>query len=97
MRKHLVFVLQTLGVLSQDGVMRFINIQTCKLLFNIGSHDDAITAATVSPNGRHIVTIMDNGSLNIYSVQCLTQDYNKVAIIRMIKKAVHLTRVLEFC
>uniref|UniRef100_A0A674BXK3 TBC1 domain family member 31 n=1 Tax=Salmo trutta TaxID=8032 RepID=A0A674BXK3_SALTR len=83
---------QTLGVLSQDGVMRFINIQTCKLLFNIGSHDDAITAATVSPNGRHIVTIMDNGSLNIYSVQCLTQDYNKVAIIRMIKKAVHLTR-----
>uniref|UniRef100_A0A8L0DJA1 TBC1 domain family member 31 n=1 Tax=Oncorhynchus mykiss TaxID=8022 RepID=A0A8L0DJA1_ONCMY len=68
---------QTLGVLSQDGVMRFINIQTCKLLFNIGSHDDAITSATVSPNGRHIVTIMDNGSLNIYSVQCLTQDYNK--------------------
>uniref|UniRef100_A0A8C8H4X0 TBC1 domain family member 31 n=1 Tax=Oncorhynchus tshawytscha TaxID=74940 RepID=A0A8C8H4X0_ONCTS len=68
---------QTLGVLSQDGVMRFINIQTCKLLFNIGSHDDAITSATISPNGRHIVTIMDNGSLNIYSVQCLTQDYNK--------------------
>uniref|UniRef100_A0A4W5KA77 TBC1 domain family member 31 n=1 Tax=Hucho hucho TaxID=62062 RepID=A0A4W5KA77_9TELE len=83
---------QNLGVLSQDGVMRFINIQTCKLLFNIGSHDDAITSATVSPNGRHIVTIMDNGSLNIYSVQCLTQDYNKVAIIRMIRKAVHLTR-----
>ncbi|KAK6327150.1 hypothetical protein J4Q44_G00027950 [Coregonus suidteri] len=67
----------TLGVLSQDGMMRFINIQTCKLLFDIGSHDDAITSATISPNGRHIVTIMDNGSLNIYSVQCLTQDYNK--------------------
>ncbi|CAB1321317.1 unnamed protein product, partial [Coregonus sp. 'balchen'] len=68
---------KTLGVLSQDGMMRFINIQTCKLIFDIGSHDDAITSATVSPNGRHIVTIMDNGSLNIYSVQCLTQDYNK--------------------
>ncbi|KAG7229366.1 hypothetical protein INR49_012883, partial [Caranx melampygus] len=69
---------QTLGVLSQDGVLRFINIHTCKLLFHIGSHDDAITGVTVSPNGRHIVAIMDNGSINIYSVQSLTQELNKV-------------------
>uniref|UniRef100_A0A4W6ED12 TBC1 domain family member 31 n=1 Tax=Lates calcarifer TaxID=8187 RepID=A0A4W6ED12_LATCA len=68
---------QTLGVLSQDGVMRFINIHTCKLLFHMGSHDDAITAAAVSPNGRHVVAIMDNGSINIYSVQSLTQELNK--------------------
>uniref|UniRef100_A0A3P8TT65 TBC1 domain family member 31 n=1 Tax=Amphiprion percula TaxID=161767 RepID=A0A3P8TT65_AMPPE len=68
---------QTLGVLSQDGVMRFINIHTCKLLFHMGSHDDAITAVTVSPNGRHVVAIMDNGSINIYSVQSLTQELNK--------------------
>ncbi|XP_071377085.1 TBC1 domain family member 31 [Centroberyx affinis] len=68
---------QTLGVLSQDGVMRFINIHTCKLLFHMGSHDDAITSATVSPNGRHVVAIMDNGSINVYSVQSLTQEYNK--------------------
>ncbi|XP_034063581.1 TBC1 domain family member 31 isoform X3 [Gymnodraco acuticeps] len=70
---------QTLGVLSQDGVMRFINIHTCKLLFHMGSHDDAITTATVSPNGRHVVAIMDNGSINVYSVQSLTQELNKVA------------------
>uniref|UniRef100_A0A665TB92 TBC1 domain family member 31 n=1 Tax=Echeneis naucrates TaxID=173247 RepID=A0A665TB92_ECHNA len=69
---------QTLGVLSQDGVMRFININTCKLLFHLGSHDDAITGATISPNGRHVVAIMDNGSINIYSVQSLTQELNKV-------------------
>uniref|UniRef100_A0A665T124 TBC1 domain family member 31 n=1 Tax=Echeneis naucrates TaxID=173247 RepID=A0A665T124_ECHNA len=68
---------QTLGVLSQDGVMRFININTCKLLFHLGSHDDAITGATISPNGRHVVAIMDNGSINIYSVQSLTQELNK--------------------
>ncbi|KAK5862681.1 hypothetical protein PBY51_018050 [Eleginops maclovinus] len=68
---------QTLGVLSQDGVMRFINIHTCKLLFHMGSHDDAITTAAVSPNGRHVVAIMDNGSINIYSVQSLTQELNK--------------------
>ncbi|XP_031134183.1 TBC1 domain family member 31 [Sander lucioperca] len=68
---------QTLGVLSQDGVMRFINIHTCKLLFHMGSHDDAITTAAVSPNGRHVVAIMDNGSINVYIVQSLTQEVNK--------------------
>lgn len=81
---------QTLGVLSQDGVMRFINIHTCKLLFQMGSHDDAITAVAVSPNGRHVVAVMDNGSLNIYSVQNLTQELNKpppsrVAVVRETK------------
>ncbi len=44
----------------------------------MGSHDDAITTVTVSPNGRHIVAIMDNGSINVYSVQSLTQELNKV-------------------
>ncbi|XP_041650438.1 TBC1 domain family member 31 [Cheilinus undulatus] len=68
---------QTLGVLSQDGVMRFINVHTCKLLFQMGSHDDAIITVAVSPNGRHIVAVMDNGSINVYNVQSLTQELNK--------------------
>uniref|UniRef100_A0A671WWC4 TBC1 domain family member 31 n=1 Tax=Sparus aurata TaxID=8175 RepID=A0A671WWC4_SPAAU len=68
---------QTLGVLSQDGMMRFINIHTCKLLFHMGSHDNAITTVAVSPNGRHVAAIMDNGSINVYSVQSLTQELNK--------------------
>ncbi|XP_043973700.1 TBC1 domain family member 31 isoform X2 [Gambusia affinis] len=68
---------QTLGVLSQDGVMRFINIHTCKLLFHTGSVDEAITAVAVGPNGRHMAAIMDNGSINIYSVQSLTQELKK--------------------
>lgn len=29
--------LQTLGFLAQDGIMRFINIHSCKQLFHIGS------------------------------------------------------------
>lgn len=65
-------------MLSQDGVMRFINIHTCKLLFQIGSHDSAITTVAVSPNGRHVVAIMDNGAINIYSVQSLTEELNQV-------------------
>ena len=65
-------------MLSQDGIMRFVNIQTCKLLFEIGSLDDGITSSIISPHGRYIAAIMENGSLNIYSVHTLTKEINKV-------------------
>ncbi|MEE6463211.1 hypothetical protein FKM82_005820 [Ascaphus truei] len=68
---------QVLGVLSQDGIIRFINIQTCKLLFDIGSHEEGIVTSSVSPNGRYIACVMESGSLNLYSVQALTKEVNK--------------------
>uniref|UniRef100_A0A3B3R1C7 TBC1 domain family member 31 n=1 Tax=Paramormyrops kingsleyae TaxID=1676925 RepID=A0A3B3R1C7_9TELE len=68
---------QVLGVLSQDGIMRFVNIHSCKLLFEVCSHDDGIASAAISPSGRHLVTIMASGALNIYSVQALTRDINR--------------------
>lgn len=46
----------------------------------MGSHDNAITAVAVSPNGRHVVAIMDNGSINVYCAQSLTQELNKVMV-----------------
>jgi len=36
---NILFVFQVLGVLAQDGIMRFINVHSCKLLFQVGSHD----------------------------------------------------------
>ncbi|NWV18453.1 TBC31 protein, partial [Origma solitaria] len=68
---------QVLGVLSQDNTMRFINIETCKLLFDIGSPEEGISTAVICPSGRYIASVMENGSLNIYSVQALTQEGNK--------------------
>lgn len=35
-----VVVLQTLGFLAQDGIMRFINIHSCKQLFQIGAQHE---------------------------------------------------------
>ncbi|KAI8519950.1 hypothetical protein Bbelb_032070 [Branchiostoma belcheri] len=67
----------TLGVLSQDGIMRFINIHSCKLLFDIGSHDNRITHALIGADGRHVVCTMEDGSINVYSVQALTSELNK--------------------
>uniref|UniRef100_A0A670Y400 TBC1 domain family member 31 n=1 Tax=Pseudonaja textilis TaxID=8673 RepID=A0A670Y400_PSETE len=68
---------QVLGVLSQDNIMRFININTCKLLFDLGSHEEGLSMATMSPSGRYIAAVMENGSLSIYSIQALTQEINK--------------------
>lgn len=73
-----MFCPQTMGVLSQDGVMRFINIQSCKQLFEMGSHEDAITSATICPKGHHIVAVMDSGALKIYNVRSLTPEISKV-------------------
>ncbi|KFP91470.1 TBC1 domain family member 31, partial [Apaloderma vittatum] len=68
---------QVLGVLSQDNIMRFINIETCKILFDIGSHEEGISTVAISPHGRYIASVMENGSLNLYSVQALTEEGNK--------------------
>ena len=65
-------------MLSQDGIMRFINVDSCKLLFDVGAIHDRVSSATVSPNGRHIVTVMTSGDLCVYDVRALTSDLNNV-------------------
>ncbi|TRY94739.1 hypothetical protein DNTS_021624 [Danionella cerebrum] len=70
-------VKSTLGVLSQEGIMRFINISSCKQLFEIGTSDDAITMATVCPKGQHIVAVMDSGALKIFEVRSLSTEISK--------------------
>ena len=68
------------GVLSQDGIMRFVNINDCKLLFDIGSLDNRINNVTVSPTGRHITAVLESGNLQVFDVSALTADINKVNV-----------------
>ncbi|PFX32292.1 TBC1 domain family member 31 [Stylophora pistillata] len=68
---------QTLGVLSQDGVLRFIDIHACKQLFEIGGADEIINNFSISSNGRYIAAVMDNGNINVYSVPALSQQFSK--------------------
>ncbi|XP_072051869.1 TBC1 domain family member 31-like [Amphiura filiformis] len=65
------------GALSQDGIMRFINLNTCKLLFDIGSLDDRISSVAVSPTGRHVTAVVESGCVNVYSIPALMADFNK--------------------
>ena len=67
-----------LGVLSQDGIMRFIHIENCKLLFDVGSLDNRVHNVCVSPTGRHVVGVMESGNLCVYDVRSLTAEVNKV-------------------
>ncbi|XP_071092006.1 TBC1 domain family member 31-like [Haliotis cracherodii] len=68
---------QVLGVLCQDGIMRFINIDTCKLLFDIGTMENRVCNASISANGRYVAAVMDDGNLHLYSVPALSSELNK--------------------
>ncbi len=59
--------------------MRFIDINSCKLLFDIGTADRRISSVSVSPSGRHIVAVVDSGNMHVYSVHALTSELNKVS------------------
>ncbi|KAL9974989.1 hypothetical protein ACROYT_G012102 [Oculina patagonica] len=68
---------QTLAVLSQDGILRFIDIHACKQLFEIGGADEMINNFSLSSNGRYVAAVMDNGNVNVYSVPALSQHFTK--------------------
>ncbi|XP_068723216.1 TBC1 domain family member 31-like [Montipora capricornis] len=68
---------QTLGVLSQDGLLRFIDIHACKQLFDIGGSDQMINNFSISSNGRYVAAVMDNGNINVYSVPAISQHFSK--------------------
>ena len=53
------------GVLSQDGVLRFISLNTYKIVFSVGGIAGVIEQAAVSPNSKHIAIVMDNGSWQV--------------------------------
>uniref|UniRef100_A0AAY5K489 TBC1 domain family member 31 n=1 Tax=Esox lucius TaxID=8010 RepID=A0AAY5K489_ESOLU len=64
---------QLLRVIQMPPKVRTVR----QLDFLPDSFDGGPPCSAVSPNGRHVVTIMDNGGLNIYAVQSLTQEFNK--------------------
>ncbi|XP_038069604.1 TBC1 domain family member 31-like [Patiria miniata] len=68
---------QVVGALSQDGIMRFINVTTCTMLCDLGSLQDRVVNVSVSPAGRHVAAVVDSGCINVYSVPALMSDFNK--------------------
>eukprot|EP00794_Sanderia_malayensis_P018697 gene18697-20585_t len=69
---------QILAVLAQDGILRFIDINTCKLLFETGSHSQRINRFVIGPNGRYAACVMDDGSIQVYSIEYLSGSTKRV-------------------
>lgn len=57
----------------------FVNYIPClgKLLFEIGSLDKRINNVSVSPSGRHITAVLENGNIQVFDVPALTSEMNK--------------------
>jgi len=79
-----VCVLQVLGVLCHDGIIRFIDISTYAQLFDVGRLDDRVCNFVVASSGRHIVAVMDSGSINIYNAHALAKQLNQVMVARIL-------------
>ncbi|KAI0219941.1 TBC1 domain family member 31 [Lamellibrachia satsuma] len=83
-----------LGVLSQDGIMRFIHIDSCKLIFDIGCLDNRILSVSISST-RRITAVMDNGNVNVYSAESLTEELNRppLPLVSVVDKNQKLKKV----
>jgi len=66
------------GVLCQDGIVRFIDVGTFAQLFDVGRLDDRISNFIIASSGRHIVAVMDSGNINIYNAHALAKQLNQV-------------------
>ena len=47
----------------------------CPYLYNVMQ---MISNFSISPNGRYVAAVMDNGNINVYSVPALSQHFTKV-------------------
>jgi len=61
--------------------MRFINIHSCKLMFDMGELTNKINNVSVSPNGRYIIAVNEDGAVGVFSLQTLSAELNKVTVI----------------
>ena len=74
---------QTLGFLAQDGILRFINIHSCRLLFQVGSQENMLSSAHVGPEGNTLVCISERGNILIYDVPTAAQGLHRVRCIAL--------------
>ena len=61
-----VLMFQVLAAMSNHGVVYFVNILSCKMLFTIGNREHMIDNFTISNNGWYMACGMENGRMNVY-------------------------------
>ena len=94
---QLLAFMQVLGALSQDGIMRFINTDTCCLLFDVGAVGRRLSNVGISPNGRYLAGVLDDGNIGVFSLQALCADINKVITSWRHLPSAHLPAITPIC
>lgn len=77
------FFLQILGVLSQDGIARFVDLNTCQILFQLVPpvESDKLTSICLSAHGGDfIIATTEAGRFVIYSIKSLCPNFNQVCV-----------------
>ena len=69
---------QLLGVLAQDGVLRWLDMESYQLLTQTGSHDLAISHAHSSPDGHYLAAVSEKGSILVYEISLILRKMNQV-------------------
>ncbi len=86
--------MQSLGFLAQDGILRFIDIHTCKLLFQLGSQENRLSSAHASPDGATITCVSERGNLLLYDVPAASHNLHKVSLSSNCLSIVHGTCIV---
>ncbi|XP_062521814.1 TBC1 domain family member 31-like isoform X2 [Corticium candelabrum] len=68
---------QVLAALASHGVVYFMNVLSCKMMFTIGNREQMIDNFTISNNGWYMACGMESGRVNMYSLQVFTSDVNQ--------------------
>ena len=74
---------QTVGILSQDGIIRFVNIHTCKLVFEVGSHEKVLYSVE-----SYLLSLIPSSTYDIVTYCC---------IFVCVKPVLHCCKLQELC
>ena len=78
MSLYLSLSAKLLGVLAQDGVLRWLDMESHTLLTQTGSHDLPLSHAHSSLDRRYLAAISERGSLLLFDIAVLARKLNQV-------------------
>ena len=76
---YLIICVQIVGVLAQDGVLRWMDLESCRLLSQTGSHDQPLSHAHTSPDGRYMSAVSERGTILIYDITAIAKKLDQVS------------------
>ena len=82
---------QLLAFLSQDGIIRFINLQTCKLQAEIGGCEEKCYRFLLTNNNRYVVSVLDNGNIAMYDLSKILNPQGVPPLVRKVENENELT------